>query len=142
MASNMNLPVSSFSSSFILPCSFYPFSFLSFGFSYSLEQEKGDIGPMLKMMMGLTFYELWYSSIPKEFQVRNSDQFHLQENSDMEEASFSNENVQSERYNSVESHMADSQSRRDSDASVMNGKQISGDVVFNENMEIDANKSE
>ncbi|KAG4383148.1 hypothetical protein GLYMA_13G009900v4 [Glycine max] len=60
-----------------------------------LEQEKGDIGPMLKMMMGLTFYELWYSSIPKEFQ--------------------------SERYNSVESHMADSQSRRDSDASVMNG---------------------
>ncbi|KAH1214768.1 hypothetical protein GmHk_13G036055 [Glycine max] len=86
-----------------------------------LEQEKGDIGPMLKMMMGLTFYELWYSSIPKEFQVRNSDQFHLQENSDMEEASFSNENVQSERYNSVESHMADSQSRRDSDASVMNG---------------------
>ncbi|KAL5132504.1 hypothetical protein HKD37_12G035161 [Glycine soja] len=95
----------------------------------------GDIGPMSKMMMGLTFYELWYSSIPKEFQWRNSDQFDLQENSDMEGTSFNNETVQSERYNSVESHMADSQSLRDSDASVMNDKKISGDVVFNEDME-------
>ncbi|KAL2589542.1 hypothetical protein GLYMA_13G272600v4 [Glycine max] len=107
-----------------------------------LGQEKGDIGPMSKMMMGLTFYELWYSSIPKEFQWRNSDQFDSQENSDMEGTSFNNETVQSEMYNSVESHMADSQSQRDSDASVMNDMKISGDVVFNEDMEVDANKRE
>lgn len=97
---------------------------------------------MSKMMMGLTFYELWYSSIPKEFQWRNSDQFDSQENSDMEGTSFNNETVQSEMYNSVESHMADSQSQRDSDASVMNDMKISGDVVFNEDMEVDANKRE
>ncbi|TKY49144.1 hypothetical protein E2542_SST26570 [Spatholobus suberectus] len=107
-----------------------------------LEQEKVDIDPVSNMMMGLTFYELWYSSIPKEFQWRNSDLFDLQENSHMEGTSFSNETGQSERYNSVESHMADSQCQCDSDASIMNDKQISRNVVSNEDMEVDANKRE
>lgn len=110
---------------------------------FSLEQENIDIDPVSKMMMGLTFYELWYSSIPKEFQRRNSDQIDMQENSHMEGTSFSNETGQSERYNSVESHMADSQCPRNSDASVMNDKQLTRDVVaINEDMEVDANKIE
>ncbi|RDY02384.1 hypothetical protein CR513_14158, partial [Mucuna pruriens] len=112
------------------------------GFVPACSMEKVDIDPVSKMMMGLTFYELWYSSIPKEFQRRNSDQFDLQENSHMEGTSFSNETGQSERYNSVESHMADSECQRDSDPSIMNDKQISRNVVFNEDMEVDVNKRE
>ena len=92
--------------------------------------------------MGLTFYELWYSSIPKEFQWRNSDQFDLQENSHMEETSFTNKTGLSEQYKSVESHMADSCCQRDSDASIMNNKHISRDVVLNEDMEVGTNKRE
>ncbi|XP_027342750.1 uncharacterized protein LOC113855340 [Abrus precatorius] len=99
-----------------------------------LEQEKVDIDPVSKMMMGLTFYELWYSSIPIEFQWRNSDQFDLLENSHTEGTSNSNDTGQSEWHNTVESHMADSQLRQDSDASVMNDKQISMDIDFNEEM--------
>ena len=116
--------------------------FLSFGFSFSIEQDKVDIHPVSKMMMGLTFYELWYSSIPEEFQWRNSDQFDLQENSNMEETSFTNKTGQSERYNSVESHVVDSHCPRDSDASIMNDKHISRDVVFSEDIEVGTNKRE
>ncbi|CAJ1972288.1 unnamed protein product [Sphenostylis stenocarpa] len=101
-----------------------------------LEQERVDIDPVSKMMMGLTFYELWYSSIPKEFQWRNSDQVDMRKNSQMEETSFMNETEQSEWYHSVESHMADSQCQRDSDASIMNDKHISKDVVFSEDMRV------
>ena len=115
---------------------------MSFGFSLSIEQDKADIHPVSKMMMGLTFYELWYSSIPKEFQWRNSDQFDLKENSHMEETLFTNKTGQSERYNSVESHMANSHCQRDSDASIVNDKHISRDVVLSEDMEIGTNKRE
>ncbi|KAL2331387.1 hypothetical protein Fmac_018968 [Flemingia macrophylla] len=105
-----------------------------------LEQEKDDIDPVSNMLMGLTFYELWYSSIPEEFQWRNSDQFDLEENANKEGTSFSHENGQLEWYNSVESHVADSQYQHDSDASVMNNKQISRNVVFNEDMNVDADE--
>ncbi|XP_014498820.1 uncharacterized protein LOC106759939 [Vigna radiata var. radiata] len=106
-----------------------------------IEQNKVDIDPVLKMMMGLTFYELWYSSIPKEFQWRNSDQFDLQENSPME-ISFTNKTGQSEWYNSVESHMAESPCQRHSDASIMNDKHISRDIVFSEDIEVGTHKRE
>ncbi|XP_017424807.2 uncharacterized protein LOC108333857 [Vigna angularis] len=106
-----------------------------------IEQNKVDIDPVLKMMMGLTFYELWYSSIPKEFQWRNTDHFDMQENSHIE-ISFTNKTGQSERYNSVESHMAESHCQRDSDVSIMNDKHISRDVVFSEDIEVGTNKRE
>ncbi|KAJ1423149.1 TAF RNA polymerase I subunit A [Sesbania bispinosa] len=108
-----------------------------------LEQEKVDIDPVSKIMMGLTFYELWYSSIPIEFQWRHSDQFDMKENSHMEGTSFKNEVGQSEWHNTVESHMADSQYQGDSDSSVMNDRKISRDVGFDEDkgayMEVDVN---
>jgi len=91
--------------------------------------------------MGLTFYELWYSSVPKEFQWRSSDQFDLQENPHME-ISFTNKTGQSEQYNSVESHMAESHCQRDSEASIMNDKHISRDVVLSEDIEVGTNKRE
>ncbi|XP_057435132.1 uncharacterized protein LOC130727876 [Lotus japonicus] len=94
-----------------------------------LEQEKVDIDLVSKIIMGLTFYKLWYSSIPKEFQWRDSDQFDLQENSRMEGTSFSNEVGQSD---TVETHMADSQFQCDLDASVMNDRKISREVGVNE----------
>lgn len=94
--------------------------------------------------MGLTFYELWYSSIPEEFQWRDSDQSDLQEDSHMEGTSFSNGVGQSEWHNTVESHMTDSQYQCDSDASVMNGRHISRGVSLNKDtrvsMEVDANQ--
>ncbi|KAK7335086.1 hypothetical protein VNO80_26857 [Phaseolus coccineus] len=106
-----------------------------------IEKDKADIDPVSKMMMGLTFYELWFSSIPKEFQWRNSDHFYLLENVHMETL-FTNKTGQSERYNSVESHMVDSHSQHDSDASIMNDKHISRDVVFSKDMEVGTNKRE
>ncbi|XP_050882960.1 uncharacterized protein LOC127086273 isoform X2 [Lathyrus oleraceus] len=96
-----------------------------------IEQEKVDIDPVSKMMLGLTFYELWYSSIPEEFQWRDLDQFDGQENSHTEGTSFSNEVRQSEWHNTVESHMADSQYQCHSDSSVMNNRQMSKDVGLN-----------
>ncbi|KAK7244219.1 hypothetical protein RIF29_39038 [Crotalaria pallida] len=97
-----------------------------------LEQEKVDIDPVSKMMMGLTFYELW-----------REKQFALQKNSHMEETSFSDEVGQSDWQNTVKSHMADSQYQCDSDASVRNDRQISKDVGFDEvvrvSMEVDVN---
>ncbi|CAK8535048.1 unnamed protein product [Lathyrus sativus] len=108
-----------------------------------IEQENVDIDPVSKMMLGLTFYELWYSSIPEEFQWRASDQIDGQENSHTEETSFSNEVRQSEWHNTVESHMADSQYQCHSNSSVMNNRQMSKDVGFNNDMivpmDVDAN---
>jgi hypothetical protein len=101
------------------------------------------------MMMGLTFYELWYSGIPDEFKWRDLDQIDRQENSQMEGTSFSNrvhmEGIsfsnrvgQSEWHNSVESHMADSQYQCD-----MGDGQISGEIGTNKDMivsmDVDAN---
>ncbi|XP_028803130.1 uncharacterized protein LOC114758266 [Neltuma alba] len=41
-----------------------------------IRQENGPGGDHIaNMVMGLIYYELWYSCIPKEFQWRNSDQF-------------------------------------------------------------------
>ncbi|XP_019443903.1 PREDICTED: uncharacterized protein LOC109348123 [Lupinus angustifolius] len=97
-----------------------------------LEQENVDIDPVSKMIMGLTFYELW--------REKQSD---LQENSHMEGTSFSNEVGQSDCHNTVKSRLAESQDQCDSEASVMNGKQISKGVGFNEvtrvSMEVDVN---
>ncbi|WJX68513.1 hypothetical protein P8452_52873 [Trifolium repens] len=109
-----------------------------------LEQEKVDIDPVSKMMMGLTFYELWYSSsIPDEFKWRDLDQIEGQEDSHTEGTSFSNKAGPSEWHNSVQSHMADSQYRCDSDSSVMNNRQISKEIGLNKGMivamEVDAN---
>ncbi|GAU29662.1 hypothetical protein TSUD_53140 [Trifolium subterraneum] len=109
-----------------------------------LEQEKVDIDPVSKMMMGLTFYELWYSSsIPDEFKWRDLDQIEGQENSHTEGTSFSNNVGQSEWHNSVQSHMADSQYQCNSDSSVMNNRQISKEIGFNKDMivamDVDAN---
>ncbi|KEH38654.1 hypothetical protein MTR_2g078390 [Medicago truncatula] len=120
--------------------------------SVCIEQEKTDNDPVSKMMMGLTFYELWYSGIPDVFKWRDLDQIdrqenshtegtsfsnrvgHCQENSHTEGISFSNRVGQSEWYNSVESHMADSQYQCDSDSSVMGGGQISGEIGTNKDM--------
>lgn len=122
--------------------------------SVCIEQEKTDNDPVSKMMMGLTFYELWYSGIPDEFKWRDLDQIDRQENSQtegtsfsnrvhMEGISFSNRVGQSEWHNSVESHMADSQYQCDSDSSVMGDGQISGEIGTNKDMivsmDVDAN---
>ncbi|XP_057724144.1 uncharacterized protein LOC130940111 [Arachis stenosperma] len=107
----------------------------------SLEQEKVDLDPVSKIIMGLTYYTLWYSSIPEEFQWKDSDQADLQKYSRMEGPSISNEVGQSEWHNTVESFLANSQSHCESDTSVLKDKHISRDVGFNngvgESMEID-----
>ncbi|KAL1350076.1 uncharacterized protein [Arachis hypogaea] len=107
----------------------------------SLEQEKVDLDPVSKIIMGLTYYTLWYSSIPEEFQWKDSDQADLQKYSRMEGPSISNEVGQSEWHNTVESFLANSQSHCESDTSVLKDKHISRDVGFingvGESMEID-----
>lgn len=112
-------------------------------------------------MMGLTFYELWYSGIPEVFKRSDLDQIdrqenshtegtsfsnrvgHCQENSHTEGISFSNRVGQSEWHNSVESHMADSQYQCDSDSSGMDNRQIPNEIGLNKDMivsmDVDAN---
>ncbi|MED6157668.1 hypothetical protein PIB30_025446 [Stylosanthes scabra] len=91
--------------------------------------------------MGLTFYTLWYSSIPKVFQWIDSDEADWQECSHMEGLSISNEVRQSKWRNTVESFLANSQSHCESDPSVLKDKHISRDVEFNNDvgvsMEVD-----
>ncbi|CAI8593190.1 unnamed protein product [Vicia faba] len=99
-----------------------------------IDQEKVDIDPVSKIILGLAFYERWYSSIPEEFQWRDLDQIDGKENSHTEGTSFSNEVRQSKWHNTVESHMADSQYQCYSDSSVMNNKQMSKDVGLNNDM--------
>ncbi|MED6207780.1 hypothetical protein PIB30_038786 [Stylosanthes scabra] len=106
-----------------------------------LEQEKVDLDPVSKLIMGLTFYTLWYSSIPKVFQWTDSDEADWQECSHMEGLSISNGVRQSKWRNTVESFLANSQSHCESDTSVLKDKHISRDVGFNNDvgvsMEVD-----
>lgn len=76
---------------------------------FSFEQEKTDNDPVSKMMMGLTYYEMWYSGIPKEFMKKNLDQIDSQEKSHTEGTSFSDGVGQSEWHNREDLDQIDGQ---------------------------------
>ncbi|KAI4322983.1 hypothetical protein L6164_022628 [Bauhinia variegata] len=103
----------------------------------SLKQETGvESDPKSNLVIGLTFYELWYSCIPQEFQWRDSDLLDSPGSSQIVGTKFSNQVARSEWHNSVESHMADSNDPNNSDTSVMNDKSRPKDVEFSHDMEV------
>ncbi|KAG6689209.1 hypothetical protein I3842_11G163400 [Carya illinoinensis] len=86
-----------------------------------LKQER-ELGadPISNMVVGLTFYQLWYSTIPKEIQWGDSDQFYSPRRSDMLGTRFINSVGNSEWDNANDTYKADIPSRRDSETLSMN----------------------
>ena len=91
---------------------------------------------MSNMVMGLTFYELWYSTIPKEMRWRDSDLFSSRCHSDIMETRFSNPVENSMWCSANDTHKADIPIRCDSDTSVMKDKKISSNSDINQNREV------
>ncbi|XP_059443414.1 uncharacterized protein LOC132175473 isoform X2 [Corylus avellana] len=92
-----------------------------------LEQE-GELGihPMSNLVMGLIYYELWYSTIPKEMQWKDSNQFYSPQHSDMG-TRFSYPDRNSEWYNANDTCEAGVPFQCDSYSSV-NDNQLSSDA--------------
>lgn len=103
----------------------------------SLKQEhKLETDPISNMVLGLTFYELWYLTIPKEMQWRDLNLFHSPGHSDMMGTRLSNPVEESMWYSVNETHKADIPFRCDSETSVMNGKQISINTDISQQREV------
>ncbi|XP_058211119.1 uncharacterized protein LOC131323376 [Rhododendron vialii] len=102
----------------------------------SLMQER-EFGsdPISNMVVGLTFCQLWYSTISKELQFRNSDKSYTPIPSDMEtrdEAPI----VNSEGHATVDTHQVGSSFQADSDTSVRNDKVVARDVDLDQHREV------
>ncbi|XP_030944135.1 uncharacterized protein LOC115968777 [Quercus lobata] len=100
------------------------------------QEQELDTDPMSNMVMGLTFYELWYSTIPEEMQWRDSDLFSSRRHSDIMETRFSNPVENSMWCSANDTHKADIPIRCDSDTSVMKDKKISSNADINQNREV------
>lgn len=104
-----------------------------------------DIGedPVSSMVVGLTYYQLWYSTIPKEMQWANLDESYTTVQSDMSETRFDDLGENSDGSYAVDFHEADAPLHCDSDTSVMNDKIMSMDIDSNPHreasVEVDAN---
>lgn len=106
------------------------------GVSLSLMQER-EFGsdPISNMVVGLTFCQLWYSTISKELQFRNSDESYTPIPSDMEtrdEAPI----VNSEGHATVDTHQIGSSFQADSETSVRNDKEVARDVDLDQHREV------
>jgi hypothetical protein len=87
------------------------------------------------MLMGLIFYELWYSTIPKEMQWRDSNQFYSPQHSDMLGTRFSYPDRNSECYNANDTCKAGLPFQCNSDSSV-NDNQLSSDANIDQHQEV------
>ncbi|KAL6283517.1 hypothetical protein ACE6H2_014446 [Prunus campanulata] len=87
-----------------------------------LMQLKGfEKDPLLMMIVGLTFQQLWYSTIPKEMQWKESDQFFSARQSD-ELLPYS------EGHYAVDTHKAGTAFQCGSDTSIMKDKVLCNDA--------------
>lgn len=93
------------------------------------------IDPVSNVVMGLIFYELWYSTIPKEMQWRDSNQFYSPQHSDMLGSRFSYPDRNSEWYNANDTFKAGIPFRCDSESSV-NDNQLSSDADIDQHREV------
>nr|POE97725.1 hypothetical protein CFP56_71787 [Quercus suber] len=100
------------------------------------QEQELDTDPMSNMVMGLTFYELWYSTIPEEMQWRDSDLFSSRRHSDIMETRFSNPVKNSMWCSANDTHKADIPIHCNSDTSVMKDKKISSNADINQNREV------
>lgn len=109
--------------------------FIYYLFSFSLEQE-GELGihPVSNLVMGLIYYELWYSTIPKEMQWKDSNQFYSPQHSDMG-TRFSYPDRNSEWYNANDTCKAGVPFQCDSYSSV-NDNQLSSDADIDQHRDV------
>lgn len=82
---------------------------------------------MSNMLLGLTFYQLWYNSIPKEMQLADPEQLHTSSPSRSLLDSFNTPVGNTHGDEAVYSYEANTMAHHDSDTSVMKDKQISVD---------------
>ncbi|XP_047252279.1 uncharacterized protein LOC107841320 [Capsicum annuum] len=93
----------------------------------SLMQERGfDSEPVSNLVVGLAFYQLWYSTIPKELRLQEVDRFDSAEQSETFEDRIVMSVLNSDRHDAVEGQEANSPFHSDSDTSVRNDKEILG----------------
>ncbi|KAL7249633.1 hypothetical protein ACSBR1_011759 [Camellia fascicularis] len=90
--------------------------------------------PISNMVVGLTFCHLWLSAIPKELQLRDSDESYTPVQSEMSGMSFNVSAENSEGHDEVDiqqaetSFQADSSFQANSDTSVRNDKDVARNV--------------
>ncbi|GAB4849429.1 hypothetical protein Ancab_004224 [Ancistrocladus abbreviatus] len=100
-----------------------------------MQEPDSESCPTANFVLGLTFFELWYSTLPKDMQLRELDQSCMSRESDVVGDEFHNPVENSEWHDAVSvddtcSHM------HHSETSVMNGKNISAEVNGSMNPEV------
>ncbi|XP_009615959.1 uncharacterized protein [Nicotiana tomentosiformis] len=107
-------------------------------------QERGfESDPVSNLVVGLTFYQLWYSTIPKELHLPELDRHDSPVQSENFEDRIYMSILNSEGHDAVEGQEANSPLHCDSNTSIRNDKEISGvdlsqqrqvPVVFDDNV--------
>lgn len=110
----------------------------------SVMQERGfESDPVSNLVVGLTFYQLWYSTIPKELHLPELDRHDSPVQSENFEDRIYMSILNSEGHDAVEGQEANSPLHCDSNTSIRNDKEISGvdlsqlrqvPVVFDDNV--------
>ncbi|PHT82302.1 hypothetical protein T459_15317 [Capsicum annuum] len=92
-----------------------------------LMQERGfESEPVSNLVVGLVFYQLWYSTIPKELHLQELDRFDSAVQSETFEERIVMSILNSDGHDAVEGQAANSPFRCDSNTSVRNDKEILG----------------
>lgn len=95
-----------------------------------LMQERGfDSDPVSNLVVGLVFYQLWYSTIPKELHLQELDSFDSMVQSETFEDRIFMSILNSEGHDAVEGQEANSPFHSDSNTSIRNDKEILGVYV-------------
>ncbi|PHT98537.1 hypothetical protein BC332_32542 [Capsicum chinense] len=99
-----------------------------------MQERRFDSEPVSNLVVGLAFYQLWYSTIPKELRLQEVDRFDSAVQSETFEDRIVMSVLNSDRHDAVEGQEANSPFHSDSDTSVRNDKEIlgvdSGDVPY------------
>ncbi|XP_060209297.1 uncharacterized protein LOC132636448 isoform X1 [Lycium barbarum] len=92
-----------------------------------LMQERGfESDPVSNLLVGLTFYQLWYSTIPKELHLQELDKSDSPVQSETFEDRLFMSILNSEGHDAVEGEEANSPFHCDSNTSIRNDKEILG----------------
>ncbi|GLU18106.1 hypothetical protein SLE2022_344240 [Rubroshorea leprosula] len=102
-----------------------------------MKENKLTNHPMSNLIIGLTFFQLWYSNLPEEVKLKDLDQG-ISSQSETSEERFSNQVENTEGNNEFYSHEAHSSLQYDSDTSVMNGKRIAAEASNKPQIELSA----
>lgn len=93
------------------------------------QENELESDPMANMVVGLVFYRLWYSSIPKVMQRIDVEQLHTPSELDMMNEGFGSLAENTEKHTALYSCEVNSHFQYDSDSSVMIDKRLSGHAL-------------